>query len=148
MLVYLKRKNFLTLIAAIVFIIIMQSPSKGMVIVRKAKNTLTPVEMNIGDTLKFTLRNGQTRTMVLEETAAGVIITNLDTLARPYISAGDQEHVATLYHFTCKIIIDGHPMTMERYVVSQESFYEPYVINGMRIWFDAVAAIFNNGLVN
>jgi len=54
----------------------------------------------------------------------------------------------TLYHFTCRINIDGHSMQMERYVGSQESFYEPYVINGMRIWFDGVAAIFDNGIVS
>lgn len=139
---YYKKKIFLKLFAAIIFLIAMTPPSKGMAIARKAKSTLTPIEMNIGDTLEYTLRNGQTRTMVLEETDAGVIITNLDTLKT------ERKHGATLYHFTCKVVIDGHPMTMERYVGSQESFYEPYVINGMRIWFDGVAAIFNNGIVN
>jgi hypothetical protein len=29
-----------------------------------------------------------------------------------------------------------------RYVCSQESFYEPYVIDGVRIWFDGVSDIF------
>ncbi|MHC4593025.1 MAG: PKD domain-containing protein, partial [Planctomycetota bacterium] len=38
--------------------------------------------------------------------------------------------------------IDGHEMPMERYVGSQESFYEPYVVNGMRVWFDGVRDIF------
>src|SRR5690554_3899732 len=37
---------------------------------RAAKNTVTPVEMDKGDTLKFKLRNGQIRTMVLLETDA------------------------------------------------------------------------------
>ena len=32
-------------------------------------------------------------------------------------------------------------MTMLRYVPTQESFYEPYVVNGLRIWFDGVKQI-------
>ena len=140
--VYLKRKDILPLFIIIFFSTVILTPAKGIRIARIAKSTLTPIEMNIGDTLEFTLRNGQTRTLVLEETSAGVIITNLDTLIT------ERKHGATLYYFTCKVVVDGHPMTMERYVGSQESFYEPYVINGMRVWFDGVAAIFNNGIVN
>lgn len=107
----------------------------GELIVRKAKSTLTPVELNRGDTLKFTLLNGETRTMILNEISADIIITNLARLKE------DQPGGATLYHFTCQVLIDGHLMKMERYVGSQESFYEPYVINGMRIWFDGVSEI-------
>ncbi|SDH47267.1 PKD domain-containing protein [Dyadobacter soli] len=102
---------------------------------RKAKTTLTPIEMNRDDTLKFTLMNGQVRTMVLQEISSDIIITNLGKLRE------NQPGGATLYHFTCQVLIDGHPMKMERYVGAQESFYEPYVINGMRIWFDGVNTI-------
>jgi PKD repeat protein len=115
---------------------------EGVKIIREAKNTLTPVEMNKGDTLIFKLKNGEKRILVLQQTAANVIITNLNRLKKKQPGGG------TLYHFTCEILIDGHPMTMERYVGSQESFYEPYVINGMRIWFDGVSAIFEKGIVN
>ncbi len=115
---------------------------KGEVIHREAKNTLTPIEMNVEDIVKFKLRNGQVRTIVLEETDAKVIITNLNQLLT------DQDGGGTMYHFTCKISVDGHVMEMERYVGSQESFYEPYVINGMRIWFDGVSDIFDKGIVN
>jgi PKD repeat protein len=104
---------------------------------RKAKETLTPIEMNRGDTLKFELRNGEIRTMVLHETNAEILLTNLDSIKKAKHDGG------TLYHFTCKVSIDGQPMTMERYVCSQESFYEPYVLNGMRIWFDGVEDIFD-----
>ncbi len=109
--------------------------AQGEVIYREAKNTLTPIEMNIGDTLKFKLKNGEVRSMILEETAADVVITNLNQLKT------DQPGGGTLYRFTSNISIDGHSMKMERYVGSQESFYEPYVINGMRIWFDGVSDI-------
>jgi hypothetical protein len=106
-----------------------------MIIHKEAKDTITAVEMNIGDTLQFKLRNGQIRRLTLEETSAKVLLTN-----RGESGKGPG---ATLYHFACRVIVDDHPMTMERYVGSQESFYEPHVINGMRIWFDGVSDIFD-----
>ena len=106
-----------------------------MIIYREAKETITAVEMNIGDTLQFKLRNGQIRKMTLEETSANVLLTNK--------GQKDEGVGATLYHFSCRLSVDGHPMTMERYVGSQESFYKPYIINGMQVWFDAVSDIFN-----
>jgi len=108
-----------------------------MTLQRHAKDTLTAVEMNCGDALRFALRNGQTRTLVLEQTAAKVLVTNLKELKKARGGGG------TLYHFTARVRVDGQPMTMERYVGCQESFYEPYVINGMRVWFDAVSDIFD-----
>ncbi|HLU90904.1 MAG TPA: PKD domain-containing protein [Cyclobacteriaceae bacterium] len=129
------KNRFLTILLVLLFSFPVNLLAQGKVISREAKSTITPVEMDIGDTLKFKLRNGQVRTLVLEQTAADVIITNLNELKK------DQPGGATLYHFTGKISIDGHSMDMERYVGSQESFYEPYVINGMRIWFDGVADI-------
>ncbi len=110
-------------------------PLEAKTINRTAKATLTAVEMDRGDTLRFTLRNGQVRTLVLKEISADVIMTNLAKLME------NQPGGATLYHFTCQVLIDGHPMKMERYVGSQESFYEPYVINGMRVWFDGVDTV-------
>ncbi len=119
----------------VIVMLIVGRPATGEVIYRTAKATLTPVDMSKGDTLKFTLQNGETRTLVLKETSAAIIISNLARLKE------DQPGGATLYHFTCQALIDGHLMKMERYVGSQESFYEPYVVNGMRIWFDGVDAI-------
>ena len=84
----------------------------------EAKDTLTPVELNRGEGFTFKLRNGEVR------------------------------DGGTMYHFTCRVRIDGHRMTMERYVCSQECFYEPYVINGMRVWFDGVQDIFDFTMEN
>jgi hypothetical protein len=95
---------------------------------RSAKDTLTAVELNHGQTLHFKLLNGQTRKITLEKTSAEILLKGYES---------------TLYHFTCLVAIDGHQMLMERYVGSQESFYQPYVVNGMRIWFDAVTDIFD-----
>ena len=41
-----------------------------------AKTTLTVVQMNHGDTLRFRLRNGEIRTFVLEKTSARIIERN------------------------------------------------------------------------
>jgi hypothetical protein len=117
------------------FFLFTLSPIRSEVISRTAKSTLTPVELNRGDTLTFTLLNGEIRTLVLLEISSDIVITNLARLKE------DQPGGATLYRFGCTVSIDGHQMTMERYVGSQESFYEPYVVNGMRIWFDGVNSV-------
>lgn len=100
-----------------------------------AQETLTAVELDEEDTLRFTLRNGQSRTLTVESTDARVLLTNLPRLKQGF-PGGE-----TMYEMTCRVRIDGHPMTMRRYVPVQQSFYEPYVINGMRIWFDGVRKI-------
>ena len=106
------------------------------IIKRSAKNTITPVLLNHGDILEFTLRNGQKRTFQLLETDASIMRTNILDLTV------EQHDGGTVMQFSCKVLIDGHEMTMQRYLPTQESFYEPYVINGMRIWFDAVQDYF------
>ena len=102
---------------------------------RRTQRTLTAVEMNQGDTLQFMLRNGERRTLVVEWTEARVVMTNLPQLKQGFRWGG------TIYEMACRVRIDGHPMTMRRYVPVQQSFYQPYVINGMRIWFDGVRDI-------
>lgn len=101
----------------------------GEVIHRRAKPTLTAVEINRGDTLKFTLRNGAVRTLVLEDTRAAIL--------ERVVPGG------IVYGFRCRLRIDGHPITLQRYVCCQEAFYEPYVINGLRIWPDIVRDVFD-----
>src|SRR5699024_59961 len=134
---YISRHICFRFVIVMLLLVVTMSvyAQKGTIIYRGAKNSLTPVAMNIHDTLKFKLQNGQVRTMVLEGTDVGVVITNLSELKT------NQTNGELLYYFTCRISIDGHHMTMKRYVGSQESFYEPYVINGMRIWFDGVSKI-------
>jgi len=106
-------------------------------ITRQAKDTITPVELNKGDTLRFQLRNGQVRTVTLQETSAKYLLTNVQAVKKP------QADGAGVYWFAAKVLIDGHPITLERFVGSQETFYEPYVINGMRVWLDGVQDIFD-----
>ncbi len=117
-----------------------QKDERGTVIKRSAQNTVVPVLLNKGDVLEFRLRNGQIRTLQLLETDASIMRTNV----KDFHKEDDlQSNGGTICEFSCKVLIDGHEMKMQRYLPTQESFYEPYVVNGMRIWFDAVKDYFN-----
>lgn len=97
--------------------------------------TLSVIEMDRGDTLVFRLANGEERRFELLETSARVLFTTLREPRRIQPDGG------TLYEMTCQLRVDGQSMELRRYVSSQEAFYEPYVINGVRLWFDAVSAV-------
>lgn len=100
-------------------------PAAARVIQRIAKDTLTPVELNIGDKLRFTLHNGQIREVTLLATEAHVI---------DY----------PVYSFSAVLDIDGQNYTFTRFVPTQDSFYEPLEVNGMRLWLDAISDIFKD----
>jgi hypothetical protein len=103
---------------------------------RKAKDTLTAVEMNRGEIEEFELVSGETVRVELVSTNARVLRTTLKQLKV-------EEHTArTDYCFSCVLKINGQERALEREASTQQSFYEPWVIAGIRIWFDAVDDIF------
>jgi hypothetical protein len=103
---------------------------------RKAKDTLTAVEMNRGEIEEFELVSGETVRVELVSTNARVLRTTLKQLKV-------EEHTArTDYCFSCVLKINGQEHALEREASTQQSFYEPWVIAGIRIWFDAVDDIF------
>lgn len=95
---------------------------------RTARETLTVVEMNHGDELCFKVSNGQQRIFVLEKTSAQII---------------EQTRGGIIYSFDCRLRADGQPLTLRRYVCSQETFYEPWVINGVRLWLSSSKSVFD-----
>ena len=101
----------------------------GDVNTREARDTLTAVEMDPGDELRFTLRSGRTVSLLLEGTDAAVL---------ERVNPG-----GIVYEFSCRVRVDGQPMTLRRFVCAQECFYEPYVVAGLRIWPDTVKAVFD-----
>ncbi len=107
-----------------------------MKIRRRAKDTLTPVEMCHGDTLEFTRYDGTVARIDLLDTGAEILET---TLRSPGV---EEPGARTTYRFWGDVVIDGKPLRLEREVGTQRSFYEPWVVAGVRIWFDAVDAIF------
>jgi len=109
------------------------------IIQRKAKDTLTAIEMNRGDIVEFELVSGKVVRMELVSTHARVLSTTLKQL-KAYENNG---HARTIYSFDCVLKINGREHTLEREVGTQRSFYEPWEIDGVRIWFDAVQDIFD-----
>ena len=103
---------------------------------RKAKDTLTAVEMNRGEVDEFELVSGNVVRIELVSTHAYVQRTTLKQLKV------EEDGARTDYGFNCVLRINGQEHTLEREVSTQRSFYEPWVIGGVRIWFDAVQDIF------
>jgi hypothetical protein len=93
--------------------------------------------MNHGETLRFGLLGGSTAERELLDTGAEGVET---TLEEPGV---EEAGAMTTYRFWADLRIDGVEERLEREVGTQESFYEPWVIGGVRIWLDAVDAIFD-----
>ncbi|MDD4872855.1 MAG: hypothetical protein PHR77_20065 [Kiritimatiellae bacterium] len=104
---------------------------KGKTFERKSKATLTPFCLNHNDTLRFILRNGQTWEMTLLKTSAEITQRNNKGI--------------TAYAFDCDLQINGKPHHLRREVGTQASFYEPWKIDGVHIWFDAASCAFKEG---
>jgi len=108
----------------------------GRVIEKTARDTLTAVELDVSDELRFTLANGETRSVVLQGAGAGIYHTTLDEVGK------EQPGAVTNYRFSCRLTIDGVSVSLGREVATQRSFYEPREVMGLRIWFDACDDIF------
>ena len=104
---------------------------------RKSTDTLTPVEMDHGEVLHFQLVDGSVPELELVDTGAEVIET---TLSEP---GCEEPGATTTYRFWADLRINGSANRLEREVGTQASFYDPWIIDGMRIWLDAVDAIFD-----
>ncbi len=109
----------------LVFAGVVRSETVGL----RAKETLTAVEMNPDDILDFRLPSGRIVRFVLQDTEATII--------------EKVEPGGIIYTFSARLLVDGEPVTLRRYVCSQECFHEPYVINGVRLWLDAVRDVFD-----
>lgn len=109
-----------------------------MITERRAKSTLTPFELNCGDELKFVLLNGKTVSIRLLRTWFEVVKTDLDGFDLPKRGA------KTVYRFFCELDINNKKYCLEREIPTQRSFYEPWEIEGARIWFDAISGIFKD----
>jgi len=104
---------------------------------RKAKDTLTAIEMDIGEIEEFELRSGKIVNIELVATKARILRTSLKELKI------EEDGARTDYRFSCVLKVNGREHVLEREVSTQRSFYEPWEIEGTRIWFDAVLDIFD-----
>ncbi|WP_133166273.1 PKD domain-containing protein [Sphingobacterium haloxyli] len=128
------KTRFFFLFAALYFIL---NPArvKAEVFEFEAKSTLTVIELNKNDEIKYELASGRIVHLKLLESKAEIIFSTLD------LPAKGTNRDASIFKMECLFQIDGQEMKMIRYVPAQESFYEPYNVNGLRIWFDAVKSL-------
>jgi len=103
---------------------------------KQAKDTITAVELNKGETLEFRLLNGDVRRVALLDTGAEVTETTIETAGR------EEPGGRTNYRFWCWLAVEEEEYRLEREVSTQRSFYDPWRIAGMDLWFDAVDDIF------
>ncbi len=106
------------------------SERKGRVLERRVKPTLTPFGLNHGDTLRFLLRDGTPWELTLLMTSAQVTQRSGNRI--------------TAYTFECDVQINGKAHHLRREVGTQGSFYEPWEVEGVRLWFDAASCIFKD----
>ena len=111
------------------------SSVNGQSIDIKYKNTLSVVEINSNDQVNYTLQNGRIVQIKLIETSTKILFTTLDKMKQ------GSESDATIYSMECTLEIDGQEIKMVRYVPVQQSFYEPYIVNGLMIWFDGLSSL-------
>jgi len=91
--------------------------------------------MDCGDALEFRLRSGRAVTIELRLTSAGILASTLTRLKV------EEEGARTDYEFDCLLRVNGKEHVLRREVSTQKSFYEPWVIDGVRLWFDAADAV-------
>ena len=105
---------------------------------RCVKATLTPIELDVGDVLRFRLTDGSSWQMELLGTEARV-------LERGRLTHEDPTHYRDdilVYGMTAAVRVNGREHVLERQVGNQASFYEPWLIDDVRVWFDAAACAF------
>lgn len=108
---------------------------KGEIIAIKAKKTLTVVELNEGDEVKYELQSGRIVNLKLIKSQSEIVFSTI------HLPGEGSSTDASVYKMKCLVNIDGQELYMIRYVPVQESFYEPYNVNGLRIWFDALSSL-------
>jgi hypothetical protein len=125
---------------------------------RRIKDTLTPVELDVGDTLQLDGAAAAPWRMTLKHTAAEVVLrSNIQrgtpvgelptlgkdgTLARVLVAKPmrDAAHYAgdiAVYSMTAVVEVNGREHVLVRFVGDQRSFYQPWDFDGVRVWFDA-----------
>jgi hypothetical protein len=101
----------------------------------RSKNTISCVELNEGDEIKYELTSGRIVHLKLLKSKTEIVFS---TINLPGKGTGND---ASVFKMECLFNIDGQELKMVRYVPVQESFYEPYNVNGLRIWFDALKSL-------
>lgn len=107
-------------------------PTTPRVVEITAWEGVSVCELNVGDTLVFTLANGEKRKLVLKGVSAKAI---------ERVGADVRR-----YCFTMDFDIDGKNYTFFREAPTDNTLNaEPFEVSGMQIWPDSVADLFHDG---
>ena len=110
-----------------------------MIHLRRCRPTLQAVELQQGDELAFTRQDGGCLRMRLAGTGAKIVSTTLDASTLPL---QEKRGARTLLSFWCDVECGGRLQRLEREIGTQASFYEPWELDGVRVWFDACQDVF------
>jgi len=112
-----------------------------MILERHAKPTLTPFLLDHGETLRFVRGDGSAWEMTLLATRAEITARcrNGGDSQDPDVKHG----TVGAYAFTAEVQINGRDFQLRRDVGTQASFYEPWLVDGVRLWFDAASCAFD-----
>lgn len=121
---------------ALIFMFILLQPLCAESIHIISKNTLAVVELNHGDEVMYELKSGRIVHLKVIDSKTEVIFS---TIPLPGNGAPDD---ASIFRMDCILEIDGQQMKMTRYAPVQESFYKPYIVSGLQIWFDALKSLY------
>lgn len=94
---------------------------------------LKAIELNVNDTLIYELKNKQKRVFVLKKTSSKPLFV--------YDNPANKWHSGIIYSMSCILEADGQNLELKRIVSAQQSYYEPWHINGVTFFFDAVKNI-------
>lgn len=108
-----------------------------MQIHKQTRDTLIALEMDKGDELFLTLADGSQRHVEMLGSWAKVYTTTLEKIKVP------ESQAQTVCFCTCRLLIDAIEVNLNRWIGNQDSFYEPWEIFGLRIWFDGASALFD-----
>lgn len=109
--------------------------SSGHVYEFNAKNTITVVELDESDEVRYKLQTGRIVHLKIVRSRSEIVFSTIDLPAKG--SPTD----ASVFKMKCLVNIDGHDLNLTRFAPVQESFDEPYYINGLIIWFDALKSL-------
>ncbi len=109
--------------------------SYGNVYEINTKSTITVIELDEGDEVKYKLQTGRIVHLKLIKSNTEIVFSTIN------LPGQGRSTDASVFKMKCIVNIDGQNFEMRRYVPVQESFYEPYYVNGLRIWFDALKSL-------
>ncbi len=106
----------------------------------KAGTTLQAFELDPEDVLRFELSDGRVRTLQMLSARAKIHETSLSRSEdRPLVP---EFRGRTVVRMHCMLSLDGAALELVRWVGSDRSFYEPWELGGLQLWFDAAQDLF------